>query len=72
MVVPKLAKYESIVDAAVILHHGPIAVNDINVKHDHVFPPDQAKLLGNALSAKSEIESFVKIFPGVKHGWAVR
>nr|XP_009788614.1 PREDICTED: carboxymethylenebutenolidase homolog [Nicotiana sylvestris]XP_016499437.1 PREDICTED: carboxymethylenebutenolidase homolog [Nicotiana tabacum] len=41
-------------------------------EHDHIFPPDQAKQLGDALSAKSEIESFVKIFPGVQHGWTVR
>ncbi|KAK4737867.1 hypothetical protein R3W88_001564 [Solanum pinnatisectum] len=82
MVVSQLAKYESTIDAAVILHPGPITVDDINevkvptailaAEHDNIFPPDQAKLLGNALSAKPEIESFVKIFPGVEHGWTVR
>lgn len=30
MVVSKLAKYESTIDAAVILHPGPITVDDIN------------------------------------------
>ncbi|KAK4379910.1 hypothetical protein RND71_001772 [Anisodus tanguticus] len=82
MTVSKLAKYESTIGAAVILHPGPITVDEINevkvptailaAEHDHIFPLDQAKLLGDALSAKSEIESFVKIFPGVEHGWTVR
>ncbi|XP_070004065.1 hydrolase pyvD-like, partial [Nicotiana sylvestris] len=82
MVVSKLAKYESSIGAALILHPGPITVDEINeakvptailaAEHDHIFPPDQAKQLGDALSAKSEIESFVKIFPGVQHGWTVR
>ncbi|XP_059311902.1 endo-1,3;1,4-beta-D-glucanase-like [Lycium ferocissimum] len=82
LVVSKLAKYESTIGAAVILHPGPIAVDEINevkvpiailaAENDHIFPPDQAKLLDEALSAKSEIESFVKIFPGVEHGWTVR
>lgn len=81
MVVSKLAKYGTI-GAAVILHPGPITVDAINevkvptailaAERDHLFPPDQAKLLGDALSTKSEIESFVKIFPGVEHGWTVR
>ncbi|XP_055815168.1 endo-1,3;1,4-beta-D-glucanase-like isoform X3 [Solanum dulcamara] len=83
MVVSKLANYETTIGAAVILHPGPITVDDINevkvptailaAEHDHIFPPDQAKLVGDALSAKPEvIESFVKIFPGVEHGWTVR
>ncbi|CAN4113487.1 unnamed protein product [Withania somnifera] len=81
MVVSKLAKYGTI-GAAVILHPGPITVDEINevkvptailaAEQDPIFPPEQAKLLGDALSKKSEIESFVKIFPGVEHGWTVR
>ncbi|XP_060169096.1 uncharacterized protein LOC132599968 isoform X2 [Lycium barbarum] len=82
LVVSKLAKYESTIGAAVILHPGPITVDEINgvkvpiailaAENDHIFSPDQAKLLDKALSAKSEIESFVKIFPRVEHGWTVR
>ncbi|XP_009588353.1 endo-1,3;1,4-beta-D-glucanase [Nicotiana tabacum] len=82
MVVSKLAKHENSIGAAVILHPGPITVDEINevkvptailaAEHDHIFPPDQAKQLTDALSAKSEIESCVKIFPGVEHGWTVR
>ncbi|KAM3200494.1 hypothetical protein P3L10_032856 [Capsicum annuum] len=63
MVVSKLAKYESTIGAAVILHPGSITVDEINevkvpttilaAEHDHIFLPDKAKLLDDALSAKT-------------------
>ncbi|POO02297.1 Dienelactone hydrolase [Trema orientale] len=39
---------------------------------DKAAPPEQVKHFGEILSAKSEFDSFVKIFPGVAHGWTVR
>ncbi|XP_023894324.1 endo-1,3;1,4-beta-D-glucanase [Quercus suber] len=68
--------------AAVILHPGPITedqINDVKVpiailgaEIDHMSPPEQLKQFGEKLSAKSEFDSFVKIFPGVAHGWTVK
>ncbi|KAG0480444.1 hypothetical protein HPP92_011302 [Vanilla planifolia] len=39
---------------------------------DQVTPPEVVKQFEEILSSKSEIDSFVKIFPGVAHGWTVR
>ncbi|CAH2056887.1 unnamed protein product [Thlaspi arvense] len=39
---------------------------------DNASPPEQLKHFGKILSAKSEFDSYVKIFPGVSHGWSVR
>ncbi|XP_075653615.1 endo-1,3;1,4-beta-D-glucanase-like [Castanea sativa] len=81
MVLVKLASSTDL-HAAVILHPGPITedqINDVKVpiailgaENDHIFPSEQLKLFGEKLSAKSEIDSFVKIFPGVGHGWTVK
>lgn len=81
MVVVRLAKYDCI-DAAVLLHPGPITEEQINevkcpisilgAEIDNYAPPELLQKLGEVLSAKSEIDSFVKIFPGVGHGWTVR
>ncbi|KAH6816505.1 alpha/beta-Hydrolases superfamily protein [Perilla frutescens var. frutescens] len=81
MVVVRLAKFDCI-DAAVLLHPGPITEEQINevkcpiamlgAETDNLAPPELLKKLGEVLSAKSEIDSFVKIFPGVGHGWTVR
>ncbi|KAM3707459.1 hypothetical protein ACB098_02G028700 [Castanea mollissima] len=81
MVLVKLASCTDL-HAAVILHPGPITedqINDVKVpiailgaENDHIFPSEQLKLFGEKLSAKSEIDSFVKIFPGVGHGWTVK
>ncbi|KAK4405666.1 hypothetical protein Sango_0573100 [Sesamum angolense] len=74
MVAVRLAKYECI-EAAVVLHPGPITVEEINevktpiailgAEIDHIAPPEMIKRLG-------DVDSFVKIFPGVGHGWTVR
>ncbi|XP_019197707.1 PREDICTED: endo-1,3;1,4-beta-D-glucanase-like [Ipomoea nil] len=81
MVVAKLAKSDCI-GAAVILHPGKISVEEIEevkvptailgAEFDHICPVELIKQLGDALSAKPEIDSFVKVFPGVKHGWTLR
>ncbi|KAK4425740.1 1,4-beta-D-glucanase [Sesamum alatum] len=81
MVVVRLAKFDCI-QAAVVLHPGPITVEEINevktpiailgAEIDKYAPPELVKQLGDILSSKSEVDSFVKIFPGVGHGWTVR
>ncbi|CAK9161886.1 unnamed protein product [Ilex paraguariensis] len=81
VVVTKLARSDDI-KAAVVLHPGPLTVEDINdvkiptailgAESDRIFPPEQLKHLGEILSGKTEVDSFVKIFPGVAHGWTMR
>ncbi|GMY27547.1 endo-1,3;1,4-beta-D-glucanase-like [Fagus crenata] len=80
-VVAKLASSTDI-HAGVVLHPGQITeeqINDVKIpiailgaEFDHIFPAEQLKQLGKKLSEKSELDSFVKIFPGVAHGWTVR
>ncbi|XP_040374693.1 carboxymethylenebutenolidase homolog [Rosa chinensis] len=81
VVVAKLAKSDDI-KAAVILHPGRLADEDIHevkvhtailgAEIDKTSPPEQLKQFGEILSVKSEFDSFVKIFPGVAHGWTMR
>ncbi|KAK9287691.1 hypothetical protein L1049_016129 [Liquidambar formosana] len=81
MVVVKLARSDDI-QAAVLLHPGPITVDEINevktpisilgAEIDRASPPEKLKQFGEILSGKSEVDCFVKIFPGVSHGWTVR
>ncbi|XP_062108466.1 endo-1,3;1,4-beta-D-glucanase-like [Humulus lupulus] len=80
-VVVKLAGSTDI-QAAVVLHPGHLTDEDINevkvhiailgAERDKIAPQEHIKHLGEILSAKSEFDSFVKIFPGVAHGWTVR
>ncbi|THG19083.1 hydrolase tropI-like [Camellia sinensis] len=81
VVVVKLAGTDDI-QAAVLLHPGPITEDEIKevkcpisilgAEIDRASPPEQLKQFGEILSAKPGIDSFVKIFPGVSHGWSVR
>ncbi|XP_048129665.1 endo-1,3;1,4-beta-D-glucanase-like [Rhodamnia argentea] len=81
MVLVKLAGTEDI-QAAVILHPGRMTEDEIKAvkiptailgaENDHIFSAAELKKLGEIMSAKTEIESYVKIFPGVRHGWSVR
>ncbi|XP_020208669.1 endo-1,3;1,4-beta-D-glucanase [Cajanus cajan] len=81
VVVVKLA-ISSDIQAAVILHPGPISDNEINevripiailgAEIDNIFPPEKLKQVEEMLSAKAELESFVKVYPGVSHGWTTR
>ncbi|XAR54622.1 hypothetical protein NMG60_11029843 [Bertholletia excelsa] len=81
VVVVKLARSDDI-QAAVVLHPGRINEDDVNdvkiptailgAEIDNASPPEQLKHFGKILSAKSEFDSYVKIFPGVSHGWSVR
>ncbi|XP_034690761.1 endo-1,3;1,4-beta-D-glucanase-like isoform X2 [Vitis riparia] len=80
-VVVELAKAGDI-QAAVLLHPSFTTVDDIKeikapisilgAETDHVSPPELVKQFEEVLATKPEIKSFVKIFPGVAHGWAVR
>ncbi|KAK3008246.1 hypothetical protein RJ639_015358 [Escallonia herrerae] len=80
-VVVELAKYAS-VQAAVLLHPSFVTLDDIHgvkvpisilgAQNDKMSPPELLKQFEATLNAKPEIEGFVKIFPGVSHGWTVR
>ncbi|CAD6272205.1 unnamed protein product [Miscanthus lutarioriparius] len=80
-VVVELAKVHEI-QAAVLLHPSLLTVDDIKevkcpisilgAEIDRSSPPELLKQFEQILSANSEIDHFVKIFPGVPHGWAVR
>ncbi|KAJ4831165.1 hypothetical protein Tsubulata_025736 [Turnera subulata] len=79
--VVELAK-SSYVQAAVLLHPTFVTVDDIKevrapiavlgAEIDRFCPPALAKQFEQVLSAKSEIDSYVKVFPGVAHGWSIR
>ncbi|CAI0422599.1 unnamed protein product, partial [Linum tenue] len=81
MVLVKLASGTELL-AGVILHPGPITVDEINAvriptailgaENDHIFPADQLEQLGHVLATKSGQVCYVKIFPGVSHGWTMK
>ncbi|KAK1440873.1 hypothetical protein QVD17_06705 [Tagetes erecta] len=72
---------DSEIEAAVILHPGPLSDDDIHATKvpttilgaevDEYSPPEQIKKFGEILSSKP-IDNLVKIYPGVVHGWTVR
>ncbi|EEF37655.1 endo-1,3-1,4-beta-d-glucanase, putative [Ricinus communis] len=80
-VVVELAKSDPI-QAAVLLHPSFVTVDDIKeikepiailgAEIDHLSPPTLLKQFEEVLSARPEINGYVKIFPGVAHGWTVR
>ncbi|XP_059311903.1 endo-1,3;1,4-beta-D-glucanase-like [Lycium ferocissimum] len=80
-VVVELAKY-AYIQAAVLLHPSFVAVDDMHAvkvpisilgaEIDRRSPPELVKQFEMALNAKPEVDAFVKIFPGVAHGWSVR
>ncbi|XP_010905246.1 endo-1,3;1,4-beta-D-glucanase [Elaeis guineensis] len=77
----ELAKADEI-QAAVLLHPSFVSVDDIKevkcpiailgAESDHLSPPQLVKQFEQILSAKKRVSYFVKIFPGVAHGWSVR
>ncbi|CAH2056883.1 unnamed protein product [Thlaspi arvense] len=79
VVVTRLARSDDI-QAAVVLHPGRISDDEINevktpiailgAEIDNSSPPERLKHFGKILSAKLESDSYVKIFPGVAHGWS--
>ncbi|XP_006339416.1 endo-1,3;1,4-beta-D-glucanase-like [Solanum tuberosum] len=80
-VVVELAKY-AYIQAAVLLHPSFVVVDDMHAvkvpisilgaEIDRRSPPELVKQFEMALNAKPEVDAFVKIFPGVTHGWSVR
>lgn len=80
-VVTELAKAGEI-QTGVLLHPSFVTLDDIKVvkshlailgaENDHLSPPALLKQFEEVLSSNSQWESFVKIFPGVAHGWTVR
>ncbi|KAM7521556.1 hypothetical protein LguiA_011458 [Lonicera macranthoides] len=76
-----LAKSDHI-QAAVLLHASLVTLDDIKevkvstsilgAEIDKWTPPELCKQFEEVLCSKSEIKSYVKIFPGVVHGWALR
>ncbi|KAI5666707.1 hypothetical protein M9H77_16560 [Catharanthus roseus] len=80
-VVVQLAKSDDI-QAGVLLHPSFVTVDDIKevikpisilgAENDHLTLPELVKQFEATLSSKPEVDFFVKIFPGVSHGWTVR
>lgn len=80
-VVVELAKSDYI-QSAVLLHPSRVTVDDIKevkapiavlgAEIDKASPPELLKQFEEVLSTKPEVNSYVKIFPGVVHGWSVR
>ncbi|WOK95976.1 endo-1,3-1,4-beta-D-glucanase-like isoform X1 [Canna indica] len=80
-VVVELAK-SSEIEAAVLLHPSFVTVDDmkgvkcpisiLGAEFDHLSPPELVKQFELALSSIPGANYFVKIFPGVHHGWSVR
>ncbi|XP_070011972.1 endo-1,3;1,4-beta-D-glucanase-like [Nicotiana tabacum] len=69
------------IQAAVLLHPSLVTVDDIKevkapiailaAEIDPISPPELIKQLEEILSSKPKVDSFVKIFAGVEHGWTV-
>ena len=80
-VVVELAKSDYI-QAAVLLHPSLVSLDDIKAVNapiailgaevDQMSPPELIKQFEEVLTAKPEVDCFVKVFPGVAHGWTVR
>ena len=80
-VVVELGKCE-LIQAGVFLHPSFVTVDDIKAikvplavlgaETDHVSPPALLLQYEEVLKTRPEIDSYVKIFPKVAHGWTVR
>ncbi|KAL5849669.1 hypothetical protein ACOSQ3_007721 [Xanthoceras sorbifolium] len=80
-VVVQLAKHEFI-QAAVLCHPSFVTVDDIKgvevpiavlgAEIDQLSPPSLLKQFEEVITAKPEVNGYVKIFPKVAHGWTVR
>ncbi|KAL9995390.1 putative dienelactone hydrolase, alpha/Beta hydrolase [Helianthus debilis subsp. tardiflorus] len=80
-VVVELAK-DADIQAAALLHPTFVTLDDIKevkvpvailaAEFDKISPPELVKQFETALQAKPEVDHFVKIYPGVSHGWTVR
>ncbi|MCL7025809.1 hypothetical protein MKW94_018410 [Papaver nudicaule] len=80
-VVGELGKSDDL-KAIVMAHPSFVTVDDIKeikvpisilgAEIDNMSPPELLKQFEEVLSTKTEVDSFVKIFPVVSHGWTVR
>ncbi|GLT47495.1 hypothetical protein SLA2020_211900 [Shorea laevis] len=80
-VVVELSKSEPI-QSAVLLHPSWVNLDDIKgvnvpiailgAEIDDFSPPELLKQFEEILTAKPEVDSYVKVFPKVAHGWTVR
>ncbi|XP_026382741.1 endo-1,3;1,4-beta-D-glucanase-like [Papaver somniferum] len=80
-VLVELSKLDDL-KAIVMLHPSLVSVDDIQeikvpisilgAEVDQMSPPELLKEFEEILSIKAEVDSFVKIFNGVRHGWTVR
>ncbi|MED6133804.1 hypothetical protein PIB30_031579 [Stylosanthes scabra] len=80
-VVTKLAG-SSDIQAAIALHPARITHDDIKevkvpiaflgAEVEQYLPPEQLKEFGEKLASNAEFESYVKIYPGVGHGWTLK
>ncbi|KAB5531893.1 hypothetical protein DKX38_018563 [Salix brachista] len=86
-VVVELGKSSAFIKAAVLCHPSFVTVDDIKelkvpisilgAEIDQLSPPALLKQFEDVLASKSEaavryVDSFVKVFPKVAHGWTVR
>ncbi|XP_071742045.1 endo-1,3;1,4-beta-D-glucanase isoform X1 [Rutidosis leptorrhynchoides] len=80
-VVVELAK-DADIEVAALLHPSFVSLDDIKgvkvpiailgAEIDKMSPPEVVKEFEAALKAKPEVDHFVKIYPGVSHGWTCR
>ncbi|WVZ00006.1 hypothetical protein V8G54_026075 [Vigna mungo] len=73
---------DKLIQASVLLHPSFITVDDIRgvevpiailgAEHDTIAPPKLINQFKEVLDAKHEIDSYVKIFANVSHGWTVK
>ncbi|CAI9118612.1 OLC1v1020204C1 [Oldenlandia corymbosa var. corymbosa] len=78
--VSKLAKFDCI-KAGVLVHPSTLFAEDfqeikvpmalLGAETDHLCTAEHLTNLNSILSAKPEVDNFLKIYPGVKHGWAM-
>ncbi|CAO2838415.1 unnamed protein product [Amaranthus hypochondriacus] len=81
-VVALLAQSDEYIQAGVFLHPSFVTEDDIKgvkvplailgAETDHMTPLQLVNKFENILKSKPEVDSFVKIFGGVSHGWTVR
>ncbi|KAJ1427229.1 Dienelactone hydrolase [Sesbania bispinosa] len=72
----------TLIQAAVLLHPSFVSLDDIKgvdipiailgAELDKISPPELLKQFEQVLTAKPGVDSLVKIFPKVSHGWSLR
>ncbi|KAJ7954971.1 endo-1,31,4-beta-D-glucanase-like [Quillaja saponaria] len=80
-IVVELAKH-GLIQAAVLLHPTFVTLDDIKgvkvpisvlgAEIDKFSPPELLRQFDEVLTAKPEVDGFVKVFPKVAHGWTMR